>query len=95
MGILDTAKALRKAQQAKSQMSKISVAGSSKSGLTALLLNGLNEIGEIQFDDELFENADKNKVSKEVMEAFKDARKQLEQELAQSLDINSFGDLFN
>jgi DNA-binding protein YbaB len=94
MGIIDTAKMLRKAQQAKAAMSKIVVAGRSKSGLTAILLNGINEIVEIHFEDELLQDVDGATLGREVIEAFNDARKQLETEMASSMDMSSIRDMF-
>jgi DNA-binding protein YbaB len=96
MGIIDTAKMMRKAQQARSQMKGISVVGRSKSGLTALLLNGLNEIEEIEYAEEMdITKMTKKALAKEVIEAFNDARKNLEKELASNFDLNSISDMFN
>lgn len=95
MGVMDTLKMVRKAQQAKNQMSEIEVAGRSKSGLTALLLNGLSEIVEISFDDELFTNIDASRLESEVIEAFEDAKKQLEKEMAKNMDMDSLRDLLS
>jgi len=86
---MDTLKMARKAQQAKSQMAEIEVAGKSKSGMTALLLNGLSEILEISFDDELIKNPDANRLEEEVIQAFEDAKGQLEKEMAKNMDIDS------
>ncbi len=93
MGILNSAKMLRKAQKAKSSMKAIAVAGKSKSGMTAILLNGLNEIQEIEFADELMENVNKQKLTKEVIEAFNDAKHELEKQLASTMDMDSIRDM--
>lgn len=94
MGVIDMAKMMRKAQQAKTAMKKVFAAGKSKSGLTSILLNGLNEIEEVVFEDALFEQVDSKKLAKEVIEAYNNAKKELEQQLAQNLDMDSIRDMF-
>ena len=93
MGILNSAKMLRKAQQAKSSMKSIAVAGKSKSGMTALLLNGLNEIQEIEFADELMNDLNKQKLVREIIEAFSDAKHELEKQLAATMDMDSIREM--
>jgi DNA-binding protein YbaB len=93
MGVLNAAKMLRKAQQAKSSMKAISVAGRSKSGLTALLLNGLHEIIEMEFADEMFQDLNKEKLEREVMQAYNDAKQQLEKQLASNMDMDSLREM--
>lgn len=93
---MDMAKMVRKAQQTRSSMKKVQAAGKSKSGLTAVLLNGLNDIEEIEFADELFESCpDKKTITKEVKEAYADAKKVLEQQLAQNMSLDNLRDLLS
>ncbi len=92
---MDTMKVARKAQQARSEMSKLSVAGQSRSGGVAMLLNGLNEIEEISFSDELLSDVSAEKLEKEVIEAYDTARKALEKELAGTMDMDSIRDMFS
>lgn len=95
MGLVDTAKMIKKARDAQSQMKKITVAGQSKSGLTAVLINALQEVLEVQLDDELVKRADATELSNEVKEAMNDARKQLEKELSSNMDLNSIRDMLS
>ncbi len=95
MGLVDTAKMIKKARDAQSQMKKITVAGQSRSGLTAVLINALQEVSEVEFDTELVSRADSKELSKEVMEAMNDARKQLEKELSSNMDLNSIKDMLS
>ena len=95
MGVLNAAKMLRKAQQAKTSMKAITVAGKSRSGLTALLLNGLNEILELEFSDELMQNVKKERLEREVIEAYADAKKELEKQLAANMDLDSIRDMLS
>lgn len=93
MSVLDTAKLIRKAQQAKTSMKKVQAAGKSKSGLVAILINGLNEILEVSIDDSLCQNGSCATLSKEIIEAHDDARKELEKEMASSMDMDSIRDM--
>jgi len=97
MGVFDAPKALYKAQQAKNQMKKVEAA--SKEGAVAVLLNGLNEITEVEMDieelgsytnDKLSEmelNQLANKLSKDVKKAVASAKKELEKELVKNTNI--------
>ncbi len=89
------AKMLRKAQQARSSMQKITATGVSKSGMTAILLNGLNDIEEIEFKPELLTNLTTEVLATEVKEAYKDAKKNLEKSLASTMDIDSIRDMLS
>ena len=95
MGLVDTAKMIKKARDAQSQMKKITVAGQSKSGLTAVLINALQEVLEVQLDEELVKRADAAELSNEVKEAMNDSRKQLEKELSSNMDLNSIRDMLS
>lgn len=79
---------MRKAQQTQSKMGKITVAGRSKSGNTAVLLNGMGDILELEFEED-FDTGDKSKLSREIIEAFRDARR----ELTQNVDLDSLRDM--
>lgn len=93
------AKMIRKAQQTRKTMSKIMAAGKSKSQNTTILLNGLTEIEDIEFGDLLFADGNKEalkqQIKKEVIEAFKDAKKNLETQLSQSMDLDSIRDMLS
>lgn len=94
MGIIDTGKLLMKAQQTKSKMSKISAAGRSKSGQTAIMLNGMNDIIDLEVEDEFFEKLTKSKLKNEILEAYKDARKELEAAISEGMDMDTIKGMF-
>jgi DNA-binding protein YbaB len=95
MGIIDMTKALRKAQQTKNAMKNIQAVGQSKSKQTALLLNGINEIIELNFEDELIQKGDAKAISKEVIQAYDEARKDLEKQMAESMNMDDLRDLLS
>lgn len=95
MGMMDTAKMVRKAMQAKSQMQKITAVGRSKSGKTAVLINGLNDVLELEIDPTLISNQNVNEVEIDVIEAFKDARKNLEKTMADGLNMEDIRDMLS
>ena len=92
MSLLNAPKAMYKAQQAKKQMSKIEVAG--RNGNVSVLMNGLNDIVEVEIDKENLLGSDSisrdefskiaNKLSEEFKKAVADAKKQLEKEIMNS-----------
>lgn len=89
-------KAMYKAQQAKKQMSKLEAAGSH--GAVSVLMNGLNEIVEVEIDSENFLDGDSisrndfDKAMSEVQNSFKkavaDAKKQIEKQLMSSANLD-------
>lgn len=89
---------LMKARQTQKQMKKMTAAGQSKSGATAILVNGLHEIEEVEFDfdqetmDRVGEDFLK-KLKKEFMEAYQSARKELESQMSQNMDLDSIRDM--
>jgi|GEM_PF-3902499 len=93
MGIIDTAKMIRKAQQAKSQMSKIQVIGKSKSANLAILMNGLTEIVEVQCEEAILSGLTTRKLQQEIKEAYADSRKQLEDAMRNNVSMDSLKDL--
>lgn len=93
MGIIDTAKMIRKAQQAKSQMGKIEVIGKSKSGNLSILMNGLTEILEVNVEETLMVGLTAKQLQKEIKEAYSDARKQLEAAMRNNMSMDSLKDL--
>ncbi len=95
MGIIDMGKALRKAQQTKSAMKNLQAVGQSKSKRTAVLLNGINEMVELTFEDELVQESDAKQLAKEVIQAYDEARKDLEKQMANSMNMDDIRDLLS
>lgn len=88
-------KLIQKAQQAKGRMKKVTAAGRSKDGSVAVLLNGLNEIEEISISPELIAKNSSKAVENAVVEAYNDARKQLEKVMAQSMNMDEMRDMLS
>lgn len=98
MGMLNTGKMLMKARKAQSQMKSTTAAGKSKSGKVAILVNGLNDLEEIIFDfgEEIKEKLGEGfwvELEQEIKEAYKAAKKELEAQLAASMDLDSIREM--
>ena len=101
MGIMNVPKAMYKAQQAKKQMSKIQVAG--VDGEVSVLMNGLNEIVEIEIDEDALTDSDSisrdefERIIKNLKKQFKnavaDAKKQLEKEMMNSANLDDIKEM--
>ncbi len=99
MGVFDVANMVRKAQQAKSKMSKVEGAG--QSGSTTVIMDGLYSMNIEGDDQKLIESVNLNKnpedlvkdvakiLRKEFKEASKDAKKRVEEKLANMDDIKN------
>lgn len=98
---MDVPKAMYKAQQAKKKMSRIEVAG--QNGAVSVLMNGLNEIVEVEIDDEELMDSDSmspeefaramKKLADQFKKAVADAKKQLEKEMMNSTSIDELKDM--
>jgi DNA-binding protein YbaB len=96
MGMLNMPKAMYKAQQAKKQMSKIEAAGAH--GSVSVLMNGLNEIVEVEIDvedmidGETISKKDFEKAMSDVQNSFKkavaEAKKRIEKEMMSSANLD-------
>ncbi len=101
MGVLDFPKAMYKAQQAKKKMSKIEVAG--QDGAVSVLMNGLNEIVEVEIDSDVLTDNDMisrdelERILKKLAEQFRkanaDAKKQLEKEMMNSANLDDIKEM--
>lgn len=99
MGLMDNVSMMRKAMQAKNRMKNIQAAG--QSDPVSVLLNGLNDVVEVEIDKDGFlrllegasvDEATLNKIIKKLKESIKtamnDAKKQLEKELVSSTNMD-------
>jgi DNA-binding protein YbaB len=105
MNVLGAPKAIYKAQQAKKKMQQMQAAG--QSGLVAVLLNGLNELVEVELNpaevknilgssvsDEVLANLSA-KLSEDLKKSFSQAKKQIEQLLMSSTSLDDLKDLLS
>lgn len=104
MGVTDIPKAIYKAQQAKKKMSQLQAA--SRDGVVSILLNGLNEIEEVEISAELImemfpaldaKDAKKlaDELSKNIKKSFADAKKQIEKQLIESTNMDDLKELLS
>lgn len=104
MGVFDTAKLINKARKAKKRMEQIEVVGVDAGAMMRVLINGLGDLVDVDLDLETLKNSlgedfsDDSRL-KEVLEngireAFKDAKKNLEKELA-STNLEDLKDLLS
>lgn len=101
MGILGIPKAIQKANAAKKQMQSIQSLG--QSGVVSILLNGINEIEEIEIESNMLIqgfglNEDQAvRIAKRIAEDFKksyaDAKKQIEKKIVQNTSIDDLKEL--
>lgn len=99
MGVFDVANMVRKAQQAKSKMSKVE--GAAQVGSTTVVMDGLYSIDVETDEEKLISSVNLNKdpeelvkevakiLRKEFKEASKDAKKRVEEKLANMDDIKN------
>lgn len=101
MGILGIPKAIQKANAAKKQMQSIQSLG--QSGDISILLNGINEIEEIEIESNKFiqdfglskDQASRiaRKLAEDFKKAYADAKKQIEKKIVQNTSIDDLKEL--
>lgn len=84
----DIYKMQKEARAMQKKMKEIVVSGFSKDELVEIELNGANELENIEIADELLSSAKKQKLEKNIIEAFKDATKNLQKELMKDMDLD-------
>jgi DNA-binding protein YbaB len=81
------------AMQKKMQEKKI--LGESRSGRLKLLMNGAQEIEQIEIDEAIVDESTLKLINNELKEAFKDYQKKLQKEMAKDLDMDQLKKFFN
>ncbi len=84
----DLYKMQKEAREMQNNMKKIIVEGESKGGQVKVRINGINEVEDIEISDELLSPDTSRKLSKLIVEAFKDANKKLQKELMKGMDLS-------
>lgn len=82
----DIYKLQREAKKMQDQMKEILVSGESKKSLVKVTLNGVQELVDIHFDEQIL--TDKVELKKHIKEAHADAQKKLQKELAKGMDMD-------
>lgn len=82
----DLYKLQKEARKMQEEMKQILVIGESKKSLVKVTLNGVQEMVDINFDEQLL--GDKDELKKHVKEAYADAQKKLQKEMAKGMDMD-------
>jgi DNA-binding protein YbaB len=92
MGMFDQLKDVYKLQKEAKEMQKkmknISITAFSDDEDVKLVMNGMQEIEEMEINDELMTVENKKHLIKALKEAIKDGQKKLQKELAKDMDIS-------
>ena len=85
----DLYKLQKEARQMQKKMKKIRISGLSKNEHVEIVINGTQEIEELDISDELLDQDRKDDLIKEFKQAMKDAQKKLQKEMAKDMDVDS------
>ncbi len=84
----DLYKLQKEARQMQKKMKKLRIEGVSKDEKVKIVLNGLQEVSEMQIDDELLTPARKFDLIYDIIEAQKDANKKTQKEMMKDMDLD-------
>lgn len=84
--VKDIYKLQKEAKRMQEEMKLVVVTGESKKSLVKLTLNGAQEIVDITFDDAIV--GDKVELKKHIKDAYADAQKKLQKEMAKGMDLD-------
>ena len=84
----DMYKMQKEARQMQKKMKALIIEGESKDGSVVVSINGLNQLEEADFDDSLLSPGNKDKLVKNLKQAFKSANKKLQKEMMKDMDMN-------
>jgi len=78
----------KEARSMQKKMKSISIDGESKDGSVVVMVNGLQEIVDIDIDEELLSPQKKKDLVKNLKQALKAANKKLQKEMMKDMDVN-------
>jgi DNA-binding YbaB/EbfC family protein len=78
----------KEARAMQKQMKQLKVEGRSEDELVLILMNGVQEIENIEIHDELMDINEKNQLVKSLKQAWKDAQKNLQKEMMKDFDMD-------
>ena len=84
--VKDIYKLQREAKKMQEEMKLILVTGESKKSLVKITINGAQELVDISFDDQIL--GDKVELKKHIKDAYTDAQKKLQKEMAKGMDLD-------
>jgi nucleoid-associated protein EbfC len=82
----DLYKLQREAKKMQEEMKQVLVVGESKKSLVKVTLNGVQEMVDINIDEHLLD--DKVELKKHIKDAYSDAQKKLQKEMAKGMDMD-------
>lgn len=89
--VKDVYKLKKEAEKMQEKMKKILAIGESKKSLVKLTLNGAQELVDINFDDQIL--GDKVELKKHIKDAYGDAQKKLQKEMAKGMDMDKLKEM--
>jgi len=78
----------KEARAVQKQMKQLRVTGNSEDELVQIVINGVQEIEEINIHDELLGVDSKSDLVKAIKQAWKDAQKNLQKEMMKDFDLD-------
>jgi len=84
--VKDIYKLQREAKKMQEEMKKVLVTGESKRGLVKVTMNGAQELVDLNFSDDIM--GDKVELKKHIKDAYADAQKKLQKEMAKGMDMD-------
>jgi DNA-binding protein YbaB len=85
----DLYKLQKEARAMQKRMKQMRISGLSKNEHVEIIINGTQEVEEIDISDELLSADRKKDLIKEIKEAMESAQKQLQKEMAKDMDLDS------
>jgi DNA-binding YbaB/EbfC family protein len=90
--VKDVYKLQREAKKMQEEMKQVLVTGESKKSLVKVTLNGVQELIDLSFDDQIMD--DKVELKKHIKDAYADAQKKLQKEMAKGMDMDKLKNMF-
>lgn len=84
----DLYKLQKEARKMQKQMKKLRIDGYSKDELVRVVINGTQDVEEIEIENELLSEARKVDLVRALKQAFKDAQKKVQKEMAKDMDLD-------
>jgi DNA-binding YbaB/EbfC family protein len=84
--VKDIYKLQKEAKRMQEEMKLVIVTGESKKALVKVTLNGAQELVDVSFDDAIV--GDKEELKKHIKDAYADAQKKLQKEMAKGMDLD-------
>jgi len=78
----------KEARRMQKEMKKLSVEGYSKDELVRMVLNGLQEIEDMEIDESLLTPGNARALINAIKEAHRDASKEVQKEMAKGMDLD-------